>query len=700
MNNWGKNKTDPADKIPRESWEKHFKELLNDKNRKEECPSVPDEIQTFDPSLDGIITAKELREALSVTKTGKAVGPDQILAEYLKIFGQTFESMLLKLVRLIFSHCLYPDIWTINFLKPIFKSGIENDTNNFRGLAIGSSLGKLYSHILLNRLMNYIKDNNLISPKQIGFMKNTRTSDHIFLLQTIIEKYVKKNRKKLFVAFIDFKKAYDTVDRKKLIKRLKTLGMNGFFVRNINAMYSKVAYRIKLTSGNSEDIVSNLGLKQGCPLSPMLFNLYIDDMNEIFDESCDPVEFQNDLLSHFLYADDLVLISQSRDGLQNCLNKVHEFASSKNLTISIKKSKCMVFNQTGRLEKRIFTVNGSTLETVNSFCYLGFDVKCSGTVNHAMNVLNGKAKKALRPLMNAIVRFKIPVKTSIRLFHTYIEPILLYNVENWSVLSDKKIQNFNTNSLYSNISTSKTDLVHRKLLKFILGVSKSSPNLAIYGETGEHPLSYKGYRLTLNFWHRVTNLPDTALVKKAMLENIGLRTNWIMTIEKLINHFNLADKIGNHESFKKTTKHKIESKYSEQWSNELMSPELGRLDFYKKLKTNFNFEDYLQLEDFPKRKIIAKLRCSNHSLEIEKGRHHRPKIERSERICKQCKEGAIETEEHFLLECRRYDLLRKKYNLQTITMTQQLMHETPNDLLGEYLIEAFSVRENGYSNPG
>ena len=72
-------------------------------------------------------------------------------------------------------------------------------------------------------------------------------------------------------------------------------------------------------------------------------------------------------------------------------------------------------------------------------------------------------------------------------------------------------------------STSKVDLVHRKLLKFALGVSKSCPNLAVYGEIGETPLSFKGYRLTLNFWHRVTNLPETALVKKAMLENIKLK---------------------------------------------------------------------------------------------------------------------------------------------------------------------------------
>ena len=124
--------------------------------------------------------------------------------------------------------------------------------------------------------MRYIRGKQLISPKQIGFMKNAGTSDHIFLLQTIIAKVVNKNINKLYTAFIDFKKAYDTVNRKSLLQRLKILGINGLFFRNIAAMYRKTEYRIKLSSGNSQNIVSNLGLKQGCPLSPMLFSLYID----------------------------------------------------------------------------------------------------------------------------------------------------------------------------------------------------------------------------------------------------------------------------------------------------------------------------------------------------------------------------------------------------------------------------------------
>ena len=250
-----------------------------------------------------------------------------------------------------------------------------------------------------------------------------------------------------------------------MLERLKSLGINGIFMHNIAAMYTKTEYSIKLKTGRSTNIQSNLGLKQGCPLSPMLFNLYIDDIEKVFDDSCCPIEFQNKNINHFLYADDLVLISESREGLQNSLDRVHHFANSKHLTISVPKSKSITFNHTGRMIKDSFTLNKDSLEHVQTFCYLGFDIKCSGTIKHAMNILCDKANKALRPLLCAITRFNIPTKTSIRLFHTLISPIVLYNAENWTILRDKQLQNFSNKTIMDDTSGSKVDVIHRKLLK-------------------------------------------------------------------------------------------------------------------------------------------------------------------------------------------------------------------------------------------
>ena len=102
-------------------------------------------------------------------------------------------------------------------------------------------------------------------------------------------------------------------------------------------MYKTVSYKIKLKDGYLDPIESNLGLKQGCPLSPMMFNLYIYDMKDIFDAQCDPVTITDTNISHFLYADDLVLVSLSPEGLQRSLDKISDYATTKSLTISIKK---------------------------------------------------------------------------------------------------------------------------------------------------------------------------------------------------------------------------------------------------------------------------------------------------------------------------------------------------------------------------
>ena len=142
----------------------------------------------------------------------------------------------------------------------------------------------------------------------------------------------------------------------------------------------------------------------------------------------------------------------------------------------------MVFNTAGKFIRDTFILENETLEPVQSFCYLGVDIKCSGTVKHAMNVLNDKGNKALRPLLNAIARFKIPVKTSIKLFHSYISPILLYNTENVSIFTDKEIRQYNNEFIFDDITDSKTETTHRKFLQFIMGVLKSCPN-SQYTET-------------------------------------------------------------------------------------------------------------------------------------------------------------------------------------------------------------------------
>ena len=232
MIKWGKDKTDPAEKISPKRWLNHFKKLLNGPI----CspPPLPTESpRIFEPLLDRKITLNEVLEALRDLKTGKAPGPNGILIEFLKAFSETHCDILHKILAKVFCNHTYPMDWRVNFLKPIYKKGDQDDEGNFRGLAIGSAFAKLYSQILLKRLTKFVEEKQLLSPHQ-----GRSTSDQTFILQTVLDKFVKKGNKKVFAAFIDFKKAFDTVDRSILMTRLKDLGISNIFLSNLTAMYN------------------------------------------------------------------------------------------------------------------------------------------------------------------------------------------------------------------------------------------------------------------------------------------------------------------------------------------------------------------------------------------------------------------------------------------------------------------------------
>ena len=123
--------------------------------------------------------------------------------------------------------------------------------------------------------------------------------------------------------FIDFKKAYDSINRDHIFFKLKKMQIVGLFLENIKAMYKMVEYCIKFHGEFTDPIQSLLGLKQGCVLYPLLFNLFID-IKTIFNESCDSVQIHTNQINHLLYVDDLILISSTAEGLQNCLRQLSD----------------------------------------------------------------------------------------------------------------------------------------------------------------------------------------------------------------------------------------------------------------------------------------------------------------------------------------------------------------------------------------
>ena len=399
MKKWGKNETKTENSIPPEEWLSYFQDLLGKKP--ETSAHILKELQELEnepafTEMDFRISPNEIEKAINRLNKKSSPGPDGILCKHLFSCKKQLLPMLELFCNKLFTHASQPKTQSLNFLKPAYKKGENWNPDNYRGIAVGSALGKIFELILLTRLEKRIEMTHPISPNQIGFKKGHRTGDHIFVLKSIIDKIIKSEKKKLYVAFIDFRKAYDTVNRSLLLLRIQRLGIKGLFYRNIKTIYNSISYLVKVHGGHLNAIPSYCGLKQGGILSSMLFNLYIDHIKDIFDESCDPIRLLKDPLSHMLYADDLILLSTSEKGLKRCLSKLAEFCDKWQLEINISKSKIMIFNPSGRLTKGIrFEYKEKPMEIVQSYCYLGIDFSSSGTFTLAKNNLMEKAQKAM-----------------------------------------------------------------------------------------------------------------------------------------------------------------------------------------------------------------------------------------------------------------------------------------------------------------
>ena len=474
---------------------------------------------------------------------------------------------------------------------------------------------------------------------------------------------------------------------------------------NIQSLYRTTKYTIKTRNGLLDTIQSNLGLKQGCPLSPILFNLYINNFaTYLTDQGENELKLGNEHISHIFYADDLVIFAESKEKLQNKLDQLEKFSKDKDLTVNAEKSKVMIFNKAGRRIQQPFTINGENMEVVQSFTYLGVDITASGTFSPAIKELCSKAKKAMMPLFRVILQFQMPFKQSLQLFHTYIEPILLYNSENWMTFTDKQLEKCRASSLahYRHAINAPCTTAQLKFYKFILGVKRQTPNLAVFGEIARLPLALKAHLNVMKYWNRIRHMDRDTLVNQAYWENVRMDSNWCRTVQHLNVTHNLHDRRNfNRKKFPGIAKKTIQKDFILFWkttiSNENIEKKLG---FYSKYKDDFEQQPYLNLPNFDDRQRISKFLCSDHPLEIERGRYRINKPPREERVCTTCDQGVTEDEKHFILDCPAYHDLRSNIfgdNIDSNTKPEDLVKTIPPTTLTKYIKLALKHREEKFS---
>ena len=164
---------------------------------------------------------------------------------------------------------IFPQLWSVGYISPVFKAGDMGDPNNYRRITVYSCLGKFFTLIINDRLTKYLDEHNIIHNNQIGFRKGYRTSDHVFVLKSLIDLYT-KNDKKVYACFVDFQKAYDTIWRNGLFYKLMKYGFSQKIIFLLKSMYDRVVSAVKVKSGLTATFTPLVGVQQGCNLSPTL----------------------------------------------------------------------------------------------------------------------------------------------------------------------------------------------------------------------------------------------------------------------------------------------------------------------------------------------------------------------------------------------------------------------------------------------
>ena len=344
--------------ISLERWSDHFQKAfetntVNNVTQKLNIQHIEKRDILNVPELDDPITDKEVESALNTLKCGKAAGLDNICSEFLKYSGNTIVPFLTLFFNRLYDTCSFPLSWSQSIIIPLFKRGDDKSPDNYRGISLLSTVSKLFTCILNKRFYAWAERENKISSEQAGFRQSYSTTDHIFTLSSIVQNcFNKPNGGKVYACFVDYRKAFDTVNRDHVWEKLEKLNTSTKLLTMLKAIYASVQACIRWNGKLSGFFSCPLGLKQGCLLSPLIFSLLIGDVADHIREK-GMHGFQllpggHEIFS-LLFADDIVLLSSTPHGLQNQIKNLGIASKPLGLQVNLDKTKIIVFRKGGFL---------------------------------------------------------------------------------------------------------------------------------------------------------------------------------------------------------------------------------------------------------------------------------------------------------------------------------------------------------------
>lgn len=409
-------------------WVQHFQEILNLPE-----PEQPANITTIEDILE-INTnppdSAEVKAAIQTLKSGKACGIDAIHAEMLKADILTSTRVLTDLFQNIWNSNTIPEDWSKGLIVKVPKKGNIKNCDNWRGITLLSIPSKVFCRVLLNRMETAI--DTRIRQEQAGFRKGRGCMDQIFALRNIIEQCLEWNTP-LYINFVDFRKAFDSVHRHTLWKILQSYGIPSKIISIIKTFYEHFKCSVIMGNHLSEWFPVQSGVRQGCIISPILFLVAIDwiTTNTIADR---PRGIQWTLLSQLEdldFADDLALLSTNQYNMQAKTDRLNNFARQVGLSINTSKTQVMCVNS---IPTAPILVNEEPLEFVENFTYLGSLISKDSGASKDIKARLGKAQGAFSQLRSIWRSKQYSLKTKMILYNCNVKSVLLYGSESWPVI--------------------------------------------------------------------------------------------------------------------------------------------------------------------------------------------------------------------------------------------------------------------------
>lgn len=385
--------------------------------------------QDLDPPEPNFLEA-EIANTLKNLKNNKAMGSDGLANEQLKLPNNIhLIKHLTNLFNEVMKTQIIPNDWKYSEIILIHKKGNKHHIENYRPISLGSTISKIFSKLLEKRISSGLMEQQPI--EQAGFRHGFSTSDHLFTLNQLIEK-ANEFQLELHLAFIDYKKAFDSLDHEFMIQALTQQGVPAQIVRIIQEMYMNLKAKIRT------DILGPFfnikkGVKQGDPLSPLIFSCALEQVFRNLEWEKNGIVINGKALNNLRFADDIVLIAKSPDELLQMIKDLNEKAQMAGLHMNMSKTKIL----SNAPQSKKFVTEETEIERVDEIKYLGQIISLNDKNEKEIKNRIGLGWKKFWSLGH-ILKGKFQNKHKIDIMNACVLPTITYGAQTWTLTQKEK----------------------------------------------------------------------------------------------------------------------------------------------------------------------------------------------------------------------------------------------------------------------